>query len=353
MAQKLIEKAAYLFENKKPFVLYRKPHEDQLQLMMQHDSLLRSVNDYSESGFIFAPFDAAQSPLIIKADKLESAPIMFTQKNEISQGAEFIQDSNAQEEYEKLVKTAIEEISKGVMNKVVLSRRFSIPYESIPLKAFQYLLTQYSNALAYLWYHPEIGCWLGASPELFLSMSGNQLLTYSLAGTQAYAEDKEPDWGNKEKEEQEIVTHYIIQKFSDLGLQPEATEAHSSRAGNLWHLRSEIRAKGKNPDLRSILNSLHPTPAVCGIPKSMAHNFIQQNENYDRRFYTGYLGELNIAEPRGCSLFVNLRCMEWTGHMAHIYVGGGITAKSSPESEWMETQFKSLTMLNALFNSDK
>ena len=353
MAQKLIEKAAYLFENKKPFVLYRKPQEDQLQLLMQHDSLLHRLVDYTQSGFIFTPFDVEQSPLIIIADKLESAPISFTEKHEKSQAAEIIEDKKAEEEHIKLVNTAIQEIKKGVMNKVVLSRCISVPCEAIPLTAFQYLLAHYTNALSYLWYHPEIGCWMGASPELFLSMSGNQLQTYSMAGTQTYIEDKEPDWTPKEKEEQEIVTRYIMQKFSDLGLQPEVTEAQSSRAGNLWHLRSEIRAKGEKPDLSRILHSLHPTPAVCGIPKSAALDFIEQNENYDRRFYTGYLGELNMTEPRGCNLFVNLRCMEWTGHMAHIYVGGGITAKSSPESEWMETQYKSLTMLNAIFNSDK
>ena len=92
---------------------------------------------------------------------------------------------------------------------------------------------------------------------------------------------------------------------------------------------------------------MHPTPAVCGLPREVAKIFIQQNENYKRTFYTGFLGELNIANQKSL-LFVNLRCMCIEGEIAEVYVGGGITKDSNAKKEWEETIAKSKTMKKVL-----
>jgi len=95
---------------------------------------------------------------------------------------------------------------------------------------------------------------------------------------------------------------------------------------------------------------LHPTPAVCGLPKNEAKSFILENENYDRKYYTGFLGELNsdVNGINTSSLYVNLRCMEIAKDEAIIYVGGGITKDSIPEKEWEETVRKTATMKKVL-----
>ena len=112
---------------------------------------------------------------------------------------------------------------------------------------------------------------------------------------------------------------------------------------------------------------MHPTPAVCGLPKEAAKAFILENENYNREFYTGFLGELNFEaqlKPRSgkrnienrayaitktsTQLYVNLRCMQLDGNNASIYVGGGITESSDAESEWHETVSKSLVIKSIL-----
>ena len=74
--------------------------------------------------------------------------------------------------------------------------------------------------------------------------------------------------------------------------------------------------------------------------------FILENEQYDREFYTGFLGELNIK--RQSNLYVNLRCMQVLGNEISVYVGGGITVDNIPEKEWKETEAKSEVMLKAL-----
>jgi isochorismate synthase len=98
--------------------------------------------------------------------------------------------------------------------------------------------------------------------------------------------------------------------------------------------------------LQQVIQLLHPTPAVCGFPKEQSKDFILENENYDRTFYTGFLGELNIENQT--DLFVNLRCMEIEDAKAHLFMGCGITKDSIPEKEWEESINKSATMKKIL-----
>ena len=97
---------------------------------------------------------------------------------------------------------------------------------------------------------------------------------------------------------------------------------------------------------------MHPTPAVCGLPRNNAKDFVLKNENYHRSFYTGFLGEINMEDKnlnsKNSSLFVNLRCMEIRNEKASIYVGGGITKDSVAKKEWEETVSKSKTMKKVL-----
>ena len=95
--------------------------------------------------------------------------------------------------------------------------------------------------------------------------------------------------------------------------------------------------------LSEIIATLHPTPAVCGYPREKAKAFILKNEKFDRTYYTGFFGELNVDSQT--ALYVNLRCLERdTSESLKLYIGGGITAKSKAEHEWEETVSKCRTM---------
>ena len=171
----------------------------------------------------------------------------------------------------------------------------------------------------------------------------------SLAATIPFEEGKEPVWGQKEIEEQQMVSDHIEKKLDAFSDDVKLDTTKSVKAGNLWHLKTKISASlSPNTNVNEIIKVLHPTPAVCGIPVSQARAFILDNEGYDRAYYTGFLGDINLNSEDEISLFVNLRCMELTKNYATVFVGGGITASSNPEAEWIETQNKSQTMLNIL-----
>src|SRR5690606_29579301 len=138
-------------------------------------------------------------------------------------------------------------------------------------------------------------------------------------------------------EEQAMVTQYITEALENKVTDLRLSGTKSVRAGNLWHLGTEISGRIKDLDLSPIINALHPTPAVCGLPKGDSKKFILENENYDREFYTGFLGRLNMKEQvdrnknsknqenkayksvrNTTQLFVNLRCMKLEGNIATL-----------------------------------
>ena len=82
------------------------------------------------------------------------------------------------------------------------------------------------------------------------------------------------------------------------------------------------------------------------MPRQSALDFIKRTENFDRAFYTGYLGPVNMGEES--HLFVNLRCMQLLAGEAVLYAGAGIIADSEPEMEWQETEIKCDTLLNVI-----
>ena len=116
--------------------------------------------------------------------------------------------------------------------------------------------------------------------------------------------------------------------------------------GDLEHLKNEISIEKTNGISWQLLaKKLHPTPAVCGVPFRFAQQYILDNENFDRKYYSGYLGPVNMAGET--NLYVNLRCMQATKKSLLLYAGCGITALSNPENEWEETNAK-LSLLQQL-----
>lgn len=258
-----------------------------------------------------------------------------------------------EENFTAAASLAVDAIRAEAMEKVVLSRTSTVPLPDAfsPLKAFGKMLLAYPNAFVSLVAIPGVGSWLGATPEILVSVDQQQVFkTVALAGTQPLCEDGSTAnaiWRQKEIEEQGMVERYVLSCFKKLRLR-EYTEVgpRTVIAGNLMHLRTDFKVDLKevyHPTLGTdMLRLLHPTSAVCGLPKEPALRFILDHEGYDRSYYSGFLGPVNSES--GTHLYVNLRCMQLLRHEAVLYAGAGITGESSPEKEWQETQHKLQTM---------
>lgn len=344
----IFNKIGNYFQQNLPFVVYRKPNANSVSGFFMNDDSLFYSDSFTESGFVFAPFNTDEKAILFPLEKSE----FLTEKNVLNKNFDdekvFFADKKSKEKHIEIVEKAIEEIKKSKLQKVVVSRKENVQLADFDLlKIFQNLLENYQNAFVSVWFHPKVGLWLGATPETLLQVNNNAFKTMSLAGTQVYNKSKSVIWKSKELEEQQLVTDFIESQLDGISSNLKTDKTETIKAGNLLHLRTKVEGVlDKKSDLKSLIRALHPTPAVCGLPRNMAKDFILENENYDRSFYTGFLGELNIDKKS--SLFVNLRCMEINNKIASIYVGGGITKDSNAEKEWEETVSKSKTMKQVL-----
>ncbi|SFC32162.1 isochorismate synthase [Zunongwangia mangrovi] len=357
------------------FVAYRKPDENVIKAFLQKDKQSYTTTDFSESGFVFSDFCGTKSLLIPEANS-EVISTEYKSEKPATETSEYIPEitnTEAQKQHEALVAKGIAEIKSGSMKKVVLARKEQNPTQLSVLSIFKNVLENYPKAFCYIWSHPESGIWIGATPETLVKVERNRFKTMALAGTQAFKGTiDEAAWTPKEVEEQQIVSDEIVQKLKDFKVaagEINLSDPYTVKAGNLLHIRTDISGVLDNDNLSNLLESLHPTPAVCGFPRENAKEFILKNEHSDREFYSGFLGEINLKQEvkrnsnrrnqenqayasisKQSQIFVNLRCMKLTEGKAEIFIGGGITADSNPAAEWEETVNKSYTIKSVLVN---
>ena len=361
-------------ENSFPFALYRLPNEQITTLLISTNSEpIRKKIDFEEcnAGFVFAPFSDGL-PYFFNADLVfeaidnfefevpESVSDLFQNKISLDNTFELTLSTRTEdkETYKSKVQTAIKEINEGNAQKIVLSRKKHIGTinKNNYFEGFKNLCSEYKSAFVSLISLPERNqIWMGASPEILVSQNQEGLFkTVALAGTQS-AIDKDGNkikpidalWSHKEIEEQAIVGRYIInclkkirvREFDELG--PKTVVA-----GNLLHLNTTYTIDSKEISFSNfssvMLDLLHPTAAVCGMPKESSEAIIQQIEGYEREFYSGYLGPVNMHNSS--QLFVNIRVMKIENGEVYAFAGGGLTEDSDPEKEWNETEIKLQTI---------
>lgn len=348
------EKIEESFLQNRPFVVYNKPNSTEVKAFFS-DSILSEIPDFNASGFIIQSFDNS-SQCFFSAEKSEVLTeniCQWIQDKCDNQQIEIPLSQDDSLSHCQLVSKGIDWIKKGNAQKIVLSRREELIIDlTKKVNYFQKILEFYPTAFCYWWYIPNVGEWMGATPELLLQKKQDIIYTVSLAGTQVDNGQKEVYWGEKEKEEQQIVTDFIVNSLKPFVVATEISPVYTYKAGVLLHLKTDISAKIQSQDkFKDILFALHPTPALCGMPKEKAKQFIIQNEGYPREYYSGFLGELNntYENQSNSEIYVNLRCMQFKSNMAYLYLGGGITSDSNPLAEYKETVNKSNTMKRVLY----
>jgi isochorismate synthase len=367
-----------------PVALWRLPNTSTIEacISLQPGCEVAHPNlEQSPFGFLFCPFQLNEhhQNLFIKGDILFStdtgllttapdAPptkleYFFAAMEREQEATWHAADAAAQHSYQtecgfiRAVSKALEAISAGQMEKVVMSRNFleQLPAGFNPITAFKTIMLEYPGAFVSLVSIPGVGTWMGASPEILVSINADKVFhTVALAGTQPAANADsvaQAIWRQKEIEEQAMVERYILKCFKALRLRDyDEVGPRTIVAGNLMHLRTDFKVDLKEVDFPTLgtdmLRLLHPTSAVCGLPKEPALQFILAHEGYHRSYYSGFLGPVNC--PTGTHLYVNLRCMELLQKEAILYAGAGVTAESNPEKEWQETQHKMQTMRRIL-----
>ena len=361
----LRELIEHLIQKAFPFAVYKHPESDRVCLVAQSKEvhLIHDIKEVcSSSGFLVSPFESARTGIgyFINADLFACDEAGYKKLIDEVKGRSSVASMSlglppnemTKEEYLEMVTNVIYKLRNKQLDKVVLSRVKSIRSNKDFSIAgfFLKLVEKYPDAFVYLFFIPHSGMWIGATPETLISQKENgDAVIMSLAGTLPVEEGKEIKWEEKEIVEQQYVSDFIRLRLTELGIRDYIEEPTKTIfAGKMAHLQTifKVPANQVERQLGDLVKGLHPTPAVCGLPKADAFQLIEHAELHERRFYTGYLGPWRLDGKS--DLFVNLRCAEITEEKINLYVGGGLTADSDPEKEWEETELKAGTLLSVL-----
>ena len=351
------------------FAVWRMPETDQIRFIISLRNPVQTKKNLSElsKGFLLNLYNDNHpiSPLYIPADieliddevRIDpriSSSVVEPFLNKLSNSRKRTNKhsglilENTRNSYESKVRQAVDHIRDGWFEKVVLSRFEDIELNDDfnPWAFFERICKAYPNAFCSISHLPGKGVWIGASPELLIADDNNRFQTIALAGTKLLEKNrklKEMAWTHKEIEEQALVSRHIVNCFKKIRLR----EFHeygpkTINFGLLAHLKTEFEVDYHEVRFDHLadqmLELLHPTSAVCGMPVKNAKSWINDVEEYDREFYAGFLGPVDYHEST--DLFVNLRCIKVQNNTARVYAGAGITEESIPQKELKETEMK-------------
>ena len=319
------------------FLAYRFPNKE---IVKQTGVIQEVVLTDELDGFIFSDFAAHHFYKFNPSLEVSNVPTEFHEYD-------FKPYVYTTREYLLQAHSFLNGIAQFQLDKAVFSRikPYPCPIEK-SYQLFDKLCETYPKALVYLVSSHKLGTWIAATPEILLEAHKSFVFTMSLAGTKKSSQVNEP-WGEKEKNEQQLVTDFIESQLQKVGAeQIELNGPYDYQAGPVTHLRTDLSAYLSSGKLTEIIKELHPSPAVSGFPRDAALNLISSVEAHDRFLYTGIVGLFNKTDA---TLYVNLRCAQLHKDTAYLYLGGGYTPQSIPELELDETENKSKTLISCMY----
>tara|TARA_Y100000768_G_scaffold377408_1_gene350590 strand:- start:269 stop:1264 length:996 start_codon:yes stop_codon:yes gene_type:complete len=256
----------------------------------------------------------------------------------------FDEKSISKQDYKKSIEKIISYCNENIIEKCILSRVIKSDFEiSNYFEVFEKLSKTYSNGFKYILNHPKYGMWIGISPETLIKGNlENGFFTHALAGSKSKNENLK--WSEKDYQEHQYVVDFIEKKIQENGYTTKESKIGEKIAGDIIHLNKDFNFN-LDIDYLSFVKTLHPTPAIAGIPLDKSLAIIQDLEVHNRELYCGFLGKV---DSKNCDLKVNLRCARFSAKEVQIFVGGGITSKSNPNDEFKETEIKSQTLLSVI-----
>lgn len=340
------------------YAIYRLPHEDHATLITQSVGEPMELHSLTElngkQGFVVAPFEVkADQPVVLIQGKTET--IALSNEQLTADDGKNRLPSDMSNYYKVDFANYHSQLEADKFRKIVLARCADeqMPNGVKPIDLFYRACQLYPRLFIALVDTEKSGCWLTATPEILLDGHGADWRTIALAGTmklegdQLDGEGETLTWSTKNIQEQRIVATYITECLELFTGDFREEGPRTVRAANLVHLRSDFTFKlADNNKIGDLLQALHPTPAVCGLPKREAFKFIVKNEHTPRRYYSGFMGP--VAQEN-THLYVSLRCMNIDGDVCHLYAGGGLLKDSVEEQEWLETEAKMETMKKLLY----
>jgi menaquinone-specific isochorismate synthase len=265
-----------------------------------------------------------------------------------------VQPGRTPESWCDAVADAVAAMQRGELKKVVLAREILVEAdESLDaVEILGRLRASYPSAYVF-----AVDGFIGATPELLVSRTGDVVRSHPMAGTTPRTGDPATDQRSaasllasaKDRAEHQITIDTVLDAVlpfcSYVDSEPEPSIVSLA---NVQHLASLVEGRLSSPpaSVLALVEALHPTPAVCGFPREAALAAIARLEGFDRGRYAGTVGWVDRS---GNGRFaVSIRCAELDGPRARLFAGNGIVADSDPRTELAETRAKLNALLSAV-----
>lgn len=254
--------------------------------------------------------------------------------------------------WKPLVEEVRSAIRAGQFRKVVLARRAEVtqqtPFSSV--QVLTKLIQDFPTCTIFALKHGD-ATFLGATPERLLRRSGARVTTEALAGSSLTIQDDAAQL--LLRSEKDLDEHRVVVDQIRSALEPYCTRLNMPetpgirRLRHVLHLHTPIEGwLEKGVHVLELVEALHPTPAVGGVPSREALSLIRALEPVSRGWYAGPVGFFDASGDG--EFWVALRSGLLRGAHAWLYAGGGIMRDSVPEKEYLETALKQRAILQAL-----
>ncbi|CAA9320904.1 Isochorismate synthase @ Phylloquinone-specific isochorismate synthase [uncultured Leptolyngbya sp.] len=259
--------------------------------------------------------------------------------------------------FKQAVRAALTNIQQATFHKIVLAHAVDVisplPFDAIA--ALHRLRKLYPGCYLFSTSNDRGQQFIGASPERLVSVRDGQLKTGALAGSAPRGKTTSADAALakrllesvKERHEHRVVSQFICQQLAQLGLSSQSSPVRLLQLSNIQHLQTPIHATvPAEIHLLDVVAALHPTPAVAGMPRAAACDYIRRYETFERSLYAAPIG---WVDHHGNGEFaVGIRSALLNGCTARLFAGAGIVEGSDPERELAEVQLKLQALLQAL-----
>ncbi|MDZ5811664.1 isochorismate synthase [Halorubrum sp. AD140] len=266
--------------------------------------------------------------------------------------------TTSREAWRGSVEAAVDRIRDGGLRKVVLAQALEadLARDFPPAATLERLVEKYPDCHRY-YFEPDGGesAFFGATPERLVSLRGRTVETDALAGTTGRGETPaEDEWlaqelldDDKNVHEHDLVADTVRAQLEPFAASVSAGTRRVRRLATVQHLHTPITAELRaDRHVLDLVEALHPTPAVGGLPPDRALETIHETEPFDRGWYAAPVGWIDAA---GNGAFaVAIRSAVATRRRATLFAGVGIVADSDPDREWDEVQLKYRPILDEL-----
>ncbi len=260
--------------------------------------------------------------------------------------------------WNRMVRRTLRRIRSGEADKVVLARTLDVtPARPVSPRDLVLALRQESHGSHVFLFEPVPGeAVAGAAPETIATAGNGVVRATAVAGSVGVGTDSVETAqlarrlfnSDKDRAEHDFVVEDMVARLLALGCTVERDmEPHVLALARIQHLETKIAAGvPEGVTLLDILASLHPTPAVCGMPRNVALSILTESEAFDRGWYAGPVGWFGSD---GKGIFVPaLRSAVSSGGRWRLFAGAGIVPGSDPALEWEETELKFDPVLRAV-----